>query len=118
MTNRFFLKSVAIENFKAVRRSGVVRFTPLTAFIGNNGSGKSSVIEALETYRTVVVDGLDAAMDRWHGLEHVWNKRASHRPRTDHKGHQVHENHLSFALRGKVDRETWKARLEVGSDAV
>ena len=53
MTDRFFLKSVAIENFKAVRRSGTVKLTPLTVFIGNNGTSKSSLIEAMETYRTI-----------------------------------------------------------------
>ena len=34
-----------LKNFKAVRDSGEISFTPLTVFIGNNGSGKSSVIE-------------------------------------------------------------------------
>ena len=69
MTGPFLLRSVAIENFKAVLRSGPVNLTPLTVFIGSNGSGKSSLIEALETYRTIVLEGLDAAMDRWRGID-------------------------------------------------
>jgi AAA15 family ATPase/GTPase len=64
MTQRFLLNSVGIENFKAVRRSGAVRLTPLTAFIGDNGSGKSSLIEGLETYRSIVLEGLDATVGR------------------------------------------------------
>jgi len=40
-------------------------FTPLTVFIGNNGSGKSSIIEALETFQSVVLNGLDEAMIPW-----------------------------------------------------
>jgi predicted ATPase len=48
------LKSLRIKNFKAVRDSKAIRLTPLTVFIGNNGSGKSSIIEALETYKTIV----------------------------------------------------------------
>jgi len=40
MSRRFVLKKIAIENFKAVRQSGEVELTPLTVFIGNNGSGK------------------------------------------------------------------------------
>src|SRR5437660_384226 len=42
------LQSFRLKNFKAVRDSGVINFTPLTVFIGGNGSGKSSIIEGLE----------------------------------------------------------------------
>ena len=35
-----FLRSIGVENFKAIRKSGMVRLAPLTVFIGNNGSGK------------------------------------------------------------------------------
>jgi hypothetical protein len=48
------LRSFRLKNFKAVRDRGVIRFTPLTVFIGNNGSGKSSIIEGLETSQTIV----------------------------------------------------------------
>ena len=65
MSGSFFLKSLAIENFKGVQKSGAVKLTRLTVFVGNNGSGKSSLIEAVETYRTIVLDGLDEAMSRW-----------------------------------------------------
>jgi AAA15 family ATPase/GTPase len=41
---RSILKSFLLRNFKAVRDSKAIRFTPLTAFIGNNGSGKSSLL--------------------------------------------------------------------------
>ena len=78
MKPSFFLNSVSIENFKAVRKSGTVKLTPLTVFIGNNGSGKSSLIEGLETYQETVSRGLDAAIARWLGFEYVWNKRARH----------------------------------------
>jgi len=49
-----FLNSVRVRNFKAIRNSGSVRLTPLTVFIGNNGSGKSSLIEALETLQVFI----------------------------------------------------------------
>lgn len=68
------LKSVRVRNFKAVVDSGTVKLGPLTAFIGNNGAGKSSLIEALETYQAIVRDGLDTAMQRWLGIEHVRHK--------------------------------------------
>ena len=58
------LQAVRIRNFKAIVDSKTVKLGPLTAFIGNNGSGKSSLIEALETYQSIVRDGLDTAMQR------------------------------------------------------
>ena len=68
------LQSLRVRNFKAVVDSKVVKLGPLTAFIGNNGAGKSSLIEALETYQAIVRDGLDLAMQRWLGIEHVRHK--------------------------------------------
>lgn len=67
------LQSVRIKNFKAIRDSGALKFTPLTAFIGNNGSGKSSVVEALEMVYTLVERDLDAAMQVWRGIEQIRN---------------------------------------------
>jgi len=62
------IKSIAIDNFKAVRRSGTVRLRPLSVIIGNNGSGKSSLLEAVETYVRVLTDGVDVAMEHWQGF--------------------------------------------------
>jgi len=68
------IQSVRVRNFKAIVDSGVVKLTPLTVFIGYNGAGKSSLIEALETYQAIVRDGLDLAMQRWLGIEHACHK--------------------------------------------
>lgn len=68
------LQSLRVRNFKAIIDSKTIKLGPLTVFIGNNGAGKSSVVEALETYQTIVRDGLDAAMQRWLGIEHVRHK--------------------------------------------
>lgn len=68
------LQTVRIRNFKAIIDSKTVKFGPLTAFIGHNGEGKSSLIEALETYQSIARDGLDIAMQRWLGIEHVRHK--------------------------------------------
>lgn len=68
------LQSVRIRNFKAIVDSGFVKLGPLTVFVGNNGSGKSSLIDALETWQDVVRFGLDTAMGRWLGIEHARHK--------------------------------------------
>lgn len=68
------LQSVRVRNFKAIVDSKSIKLGALTVFIGNNGSGKSSLIEALETYQAIVNYGLDVAMQRWMGIEHVRHK--------------------------------------------
>lgn len=73
------LRSFRVQNFKAIRDSRAVALTPLTVLIGNNGSGKSSFIEGIETYRSIVTDGLDVAMHRWFGFERVLSKTTRRR---------------------------------------
>lgn len=70
------IKSISVENFKALRASGTVKLKPLSVIIGNNGSGKSSLLEAVETYRRILLEGVDAAMEHWQGFEHIRHKEA------------------------------------------
>lgn len=67
------INSIEVKNFKAIKKARV-KLTPLTAFIGYNGSGKSSVLEALETYKIIVTEGLDAGMLPFRGFEHIHYK--------------------------------------------
>jgi AAA15 family ATPase/GTPase len=94
---RMTLQSVRVRNFKAIVDSRTVRFGPLTAFIGYNGRGKSSLIEALETYQAIIVDGLDVAMQRWLGIEHVRQLGAESEERA---GKALNE--LAFDLSGRT----------------
>ncbi len=98
MSNKPMLKSFRLKNFKAIRDSGVVKFTPLTVLIGDNGSGKSSLIEGLQTYQRIVTDGLDEAMQMWRGFEYIVNPPL-------HNGHLTEEktpkfSPIEFELRG------------------
>ena len=112
----FFLNALAIKNFKAVRSSGAVKLSPLTVFIGNNGSGKSSLIEGLETYQETVTRGLDAAMGRWLGFEHVWNKRARHNGKNIGTEDETYENPMVFMLRGRALSRSFTIRMEISAD--
>ena len=67
------IKSIEIENFKAIGR-GKIKLSPLTAFIGYNGTGKSSVLEALETYRIIITQGLNSGISLYKGFEHIYYK--------------------------------------------
>jgi len=96
------VKSVRIRNFKAIQDSGIVKLEPLTVLIGNNGSGKSSFIEGLETFERVIQEDLDRAMVSWHGFEHAWNKAVPHADRQESKGKRACQtNPMSFTVTGK-----------------
>ena len=116
MKPSFFLNSISVENFKAVRKSGTVKLTPLTVFIGNNGSGKSSLLEGLEVYQETVSRGLDAAIERWVGLESMWNKRAHCNRKHARTEDGTYENPVVFALKGRALRGSFTVRMEISAD--
>ncbi len=58
------LTRVAVRGFKAVKDSGYVDLRPFTLFIGRNGSGKSSFVEALQWLQESLFYGLQEATER------------------------------------------------------
>ena len=44
------IKSFRIKNFRGYRDSGIIRFDSLTAFIGKNDAGKSTILDALAVF--------------------------------------------------------------------
>ena len=112
MKPKLSLSSFSLKHFKAVQNSKTIKFTPLTVFIGNNGSGKSSIVEAMETFQSIVFSGLDEAMIPWHGFEHIWNKAKEHRAI---KG-QV-SNPMTFAFRGMSGDDKVRFHLEIAADS-
>jgi predicted ATPase len=104
------LQTVRIRNFKAIQDSGPIKLTPLTVFIGNNGSGKSSVLEAMEFLQAVALRGLEDAAGPWRGFEHIWNKAVTHAPR---KGDAWAPNPMRFFVRGHSDKRTFNAHTEI-----
>jgi predicted ATPase len=71
------IKRVSIENFKAIYKKADFPLQPFTVFIGNNGTGKSSVIEALRALQLATSRGLNEAFQEWGGLDKVRNYNAS-----------------------------------------
>jgi predicted ATPase len=90
-----------LRNFKAVRDTGDICFKPLTAFVGNNGSGKSSVIEGLETLAAIADNGLAKAMQRWYGFEYIWNRSVDHEICTTIDGKPYRANPMGFKIAGR-----------------
>jgi predicted ATPase len=115
MTIPLPLQSFRLQNFKAVRDSGIIEFTPLTVFIGNNGSGKSSVIEGLDMLQTIVTSDLDTAMLPWRDFRDVLNKAVMHKEVAALPGGRAYyTNPMSFDLRGQLEsRVNVKYSLEV-----
>lgn len=106
------LQSLRVRNFKAVVDSKTVKLGALTAFIGNNGAGKSSLIEALETYQSIVRDGLDVAMQRWLGIEHARHKGQEAKERM---GQVVNPIAFDLAL-GASPRKVCRLSMTVNND--
>jgi len=113
---RLPVQNVRLRYFKAVRDSGLVRFTPLTVFIGNNGSGKSSMIEGLEVFRNIVVQGTDEAFLPWRGFEHIWNKAVPHGLKEDKVGRLAPTNTMGFEISGAHGKVVLEADLTVSTD--
>ncbi len=98
MKNTPMLKSFRLKKFKAISDSKKVKFTPLTVLIGDNGSGKSSLVEGLQTYHQIVTVGLDKAMKVWRGFEY-----ATHPPLDSGRtvnGQSTKVNPIEFELCG------------------
>lgn len=103
MRDYLALKSFRLKNFKAVRDSGEVQFTPLTVFIGNNGSGKSSLVEGLQAFQDITTRGLDEAMNRWRGFEHIHNPPIDLLRGVQHKSRK--NPFIEFTLKGDAPEE-------------
>jgi predicted ATPase len=72
------LRRIKLDGFKAVKSSGYVDLKPLTLFIGRNGAGKSSFVEALQWLQDAFFKGLlDATESRFRSYQHLRNKRSS-----------------------------------------
>ena len=59
------IKAVVLENFRGYRDRTVIPIGPLTAFVGRNDAGKSTILEALDIFfegGTVKIDARDASI--------------------------------------------------------
>lgn len=70
------ITKITITNFKAIQHCLNLSLQPFTAFIGNNGSGKSSVMEALRTIHLTLTKNIEEAFSIWGGLDKVRNYHA------------------------------------------
>lgn len=110
------LASIQLRNFKAVQDSGAINFGPLTVFIGNNGSGKSSVLEGLEFVKTAATQGVEQAVDGWYSFKHIWNQAVSHEHTTMRKNDPWAPNPMSFEFTGHNGTSRFSAHCDVSEN--
>lgn len=115
MTKASFLPlaSLRLRNFKAVQDSRTINLGPLTVFIGNNGSGKSSLIEGLEFIKTMATQGLEPAVESWHSFRHVWNQAVSHERTSMRRNDPWSPNPMSFEFTGHTGTSPFTALSEI-----
>lgn len=71
-----FLSQVELLRFKAAARSGAVELQPFTVLIGRNGTGKSTLLEALQWIDLALREDIRVACDRYYGIHDLINVRA------------------------------------------
>jgi len=107
------IQKISIKNFKAIQ-SASVKFTDLTVFVGNNGSGKSSVIESLQMLQNVLLYGLSAGFnERWFGLEHIRNVSSA----TSRRSSKIFEHDIEIEIKGKIGKEKYLYAIRFNATA-
>lgn len=103
------ITEVSIRNFKAITDARVT-FSDITTFVGNNGSGKSSVIEALQTLQIALIHGVSAAFNtRWLGMENVRNAQgyATVHPADGEEESYQMAHDIEFEVKGKYQNSPY-----------
>lgn len=105
------IQRVSIENFKAIYKADLP-FEPFTVFIGNNGTGKSSVIEALRVLQTAVNTNLNDAFRDWGGLDKVRNYNAFlSEEMVSETGYKKNHEAINISLDALVNEKNYKYQI-------
>jgi predicted ATPase len=108
------IKDIHIRNFKAVKDSLGMPLQPFTAFIGNNGTGKSSILEAMQTLQLCITEDLMSGFKRWGGLEKVHNYRSKlEEPDVSDSGFRKTTEGIYFHLACIIDKEHYEYNLQL-----
>jgi predicted ATPase len=109
------IKNIEVKNFKAIEQAKV-KLTPLTAFIGYNGTGKSSLLEALETFQVIVTDGLEKSMSRWRKFDHIHYKGKKKQRKFNNAGIEYAYAPMEFIFNAVVEKQKTRFSSAIGQD--
>ena len=108
------IERISLTNFKAIDQCLSLPLQPFTAFIGNNGSGKSSVMEALRTLHLCLTTNIQEAFAIWGGLDKIRNYHALQDEATI-SGFGFKQKHkpITFWLKCKVNEKIYHYSLSL-----
>jgi len=109
------IKSFEINNFKAIAKAKV-DLTPLTAFIGYNGVGKSSLLEALEFFKSLITDDIDTAIRPWREFEHIYYKGKKKKNEFFKNGLKYEIAPMQFSFNTVIDKSNIKFSSSIFKD--
>ena len=105
---------LTIHYFKAIEHCDNLALQPFTVFIGNNGSGKSSAMEALRVLQIAVAEDLQEAFSNWKGLDGVRNYLAKIEvPTIGAFGFKRMEEPIQIGVECEVDRKQFIYRVSI-----
>lgn len=96
------LERLRIRNYRVLRDVTFEPLTPMTALVGANGTGKSTVFDALRFLQQAVAGGLATAWDERGGLAEIRSREAS--------------EPVEIELTCQVDQERFHYRVAVDED--
>jgi predicted ATPase len=69
------IKSAAISHYKSINEA-YLKFNKINVIVGPNGSGKSNILDAIYFLRDCVVDDIDTAVTKRHGIDSIrqWSR--------------------------------------------
>lgn len=112
-SGRPLVTQLTISNFRSIGRDVTIKLAPLTVLVGQNGSGKSNVVDALRFLADCMNIGLGGAIGDRNGIESCrrWNRSSGGQPynvslRVDL---ELPEGYASYALvlHGSAIEEYW-----------
>ncbi|MCA0360653.1 MAG: ATP-binding protein [Armatimonadetes bacterium] len=103
------LRSIRVNNYKSIVDSGKIELSPFTLLIGNNGSGKSSLIEAIELLRSLATAPLDETFRGSKAIEHIVHKGRKKGKLSKQTNLNKVSERLKFSAAGRVYGSTTDA---------
>ncbi|MFN5073149.1 MAG: AAA family ATPase [Cyclobacteriaceae bacterium] len=108
------ITNVFVENFKAIYKGKSLPLQPFTVFIGNNGTGKSSILEALRILQNCVATDLNQAFSEWGDLSKIRNYNAL-LPQLDttESGFKKQSDPILFFIEAKHKDKAYQYRVAI-----